>query len=141
MNSLHKIPASQLIAALADHPDLQYPSPAAVVARVLELTSTIFHVPVPDLLGRSHIPRIANPRSIAMAATYELGLTQDEIGFQFGNRDHSSIYHARKRAPELCDLNPQFAESTRHLRAALALSPNPPSLISQSSVTPPVLGA
>lgn len=134
MNHLHKIPATQLIAALSDHPDLQKSDPQAIVNRVLKLTSAIFKISVADILSSSRSPVVANPRMIAMAASYELGLTLKQTGKLFGNRDHSAVLHARKRSPQLCDLSSHFADSTRNLRTALALSPHPPQVHSQSSV-------
>jgi chromosomal replication initiation ATPase DnaA len=126
MNPLHNFPPSALYLALTSHPKLGVSKREASAVSVLALTATIFGVTEEELLGPTRQHRVSHPRQIAMAALYELGYSLEGVGEFFGNRHHGTVLHARKNAPKLCALDPDFAAVVHRFRETLALPPQPP---------------
>jgi chromosomal replication initiator protein len=85
-----------------------------------------------QLLSRSHEPRYAHPRVLAMQLARELTkASYPTIGRNF-QRDHSTVMHAQKRAHDLIDAKPELVDRRNAVLARLGLSPS-----RQSLGTPP----
>jgi len=67
------------------------------VSEILEAVSSHFGIRLQDLLGRKRTRSISQPRQIAMYLARKLTpLSLEEIGMQFGGRDHSTVLHAER---------------------------------------------
>jgi chromosomal replication initiation ATPase DnaA len=137
MNPLHQYPAADLIAALRDHPDLAREDQVAMATRVIKLAASIFQIPVKTLLAKDRTPAHQPARLIAMATLNHLGLPQEEIALLFSGRDHGTVSHAVKRAPQLA-LRQDIAPLAHRFRTACALPPLAPGISSQTSVKTPI---
>jgi hypothetical protein len=74
-------------------------------------------VPVKTMDSQRRYRRLAWPRQVAMSICDDLlpQLSLPQIGRKFGNRDHTTVMHARRAVVERCDpahrrYNPEFAD-------------------------------
>jgi hypothetical protein len=68
-------------------------------ARVLQVVSALFEVPVRDILSPSHRPMHVAPRRVAAHLLTEMGYGASQIG-RWLKRDHSSVCNSIKKS---CD--------------------------------------
>jgi chromosomal replication initiator protein len=67
------------------------------VSEVLDAVCKHFGIRLQDLLGRKRTRSVSHPRQIAMYLARKLTpLSLEEIGMQFGGRDHSTVLHAER---------------------------------------------
>ena len=71
-----------------------------------------------DMTSRARPNRIAHPRMMAMfLVIQETDLSLAEIGERFGNRDHGTVIHARKRISEALEIKPELNDTIRKIFA------------------------
>ena len=77
----------------------------------------LFGVSVGEVLGPRRSRPVAYPRMLIVAAMIELrpDLTLTQIGYIFGNRDHTTVIHARKRADQIMQTNPGLMRAYKAL--------------------------
>lgn len=68
-----------------------------IMSGIIDAVSKRTGVPIYAIVGRVQKPRIVRARSLAMLKAKSAGLTLEQIGQQFGNRDHTSVMAAVKR--------------------------------------------
>ena len=69
-----------------------------------------------EICSPSRDRRVARPRQVGMYLCYRLtDASNSMIGIAFGNRDHSTVIHARKVIPMLMAENPAFAAEVLRL--------------------------
>jgi chromosomal replication initiator protein len=67
------------------------------VSEILDAVCKHFGIRLQDLLGRKRTRSVSHPRQIAMYLARRLTpLSLEEIGMQFGGRDHSTVLHAER---------------------------------------------
>ena len=81
---------------------------------------TLFQVTVADLKGKSRRKTLVRARCIAaFVARNELHMSYYEIGKWLGNRDHSTIIHAHRKAQEMIENEPELAGWVDELSSSL----------------------
>ncbi|TWT44771.1 Chromosomal replication initiator protein DnaA [Phycisphaerae bacterium RAS1] len=64
---------------------------------ILQVVSQHFSIAIKELVGRRRTRSVSTPRQVAMYLSRHLTpLSLEEIGAQFGGRDHSTVLHAEK---------------------------------------------
>ena len=87
-----------------------------LIRDIQKAVSTVFNVGIHDLKGPSRHASIFWPRASAMRLARDLtSQSYHRIGRRFGNRDHSSVINAVRRAAERSLNDPDFAD--RFLRS------------------------
>ncbi|PKL80430.1 MAG: chromosomal replication initiator protein DnaA [Candidatus Melainabacteria bacterium HGW-Melainabacteria-1] len=87
---------------------------------IQELTSDQFNLTVEDLKGQSRSKTINKARQIAIYLCCELtDLSTPKIGEFFGNRDHTTILHARDKIREQMQSDPDIPNIVNKLIARL----------------------
>jgi chromosomal replication initiator protein len=70
--------------------------------QILAACADAFGVPVPDMTGQSRTKQIVLARQTAMyLMRTKLNLSLNEVGFHFGDRDHTTVMHAVGKVTEL----------------------------------------
>lgn len=83
---------------IQDNPEIDRPVGLEEVAKAVAL---FFKIPLADLKSKSRSKEIAHARHIAMYLSRKIiRATQQEIGFYFGGRDHTSVIHASQKIHE-----------------------------------------
>ena len=78
---------------------------------IQKAVSTVFNVGIHDLKGPSRHASIFWPRASAMRLARDLtSQSYHRIGRSFGDRDHSSVINAVRRAAERSSNDPDFAD-------------------------------
>jgi len=84
---------------------------------ILRVVASRFQTTVKQLKGSSRVKTIVLPRHLAMFLLYERsGLTLEEIGTQFGGRDHTSILHAVEKIRGLQN-EPEIHSHLSHIQS------------------------
>ena len=94
-----------------------------VIDQIKQLVADHYGVAVRLLVGPQRGRCIARPRQVAMFMA--INFTQrslPQIGRAFGNRDHTTVMHARRRIEELKESDPDMARDLKDLEAKLLLS-------------------
>lgn len=70
-------------------------------AVIMDIVSRYYHVTVEDLKSNRRSKEVTNPRQIAMFLCRTLlNMTLPQIGFEFGNRDHTTVMHSCSKVTE-----------------------------------------
>ena len=89
---------------------LASPSLRVRVAAIMEMVSKVFEIPASALLEPTRIPRVAEPRQVAMSMIREHSdLSLAEVGSIF-RRDHGTVIHAVKAVRNRCETDARFSE-------------------------------
>lgn len=87
---------------------------------IQEMTADHFHLKVEDLKGQSRSKEINRARQVAIYLCCELTeLSTPRIGECFGNRDHTTILHARDKIREQMQNDPDTQNTVNKLIARL----------------------
>ena len=87
---------------------------------IQKLTTDYFNISKRDLLSDKKIHKYSYPRHVAMYLSRELtGLSFQEIGRAFGNKDHSTIIYAVKRINKEMNQNKEIINDLNKLRKLL----------------------
>ncbi len=79
---------------------------------VQRLVADHYHVPADLLIAKVRTKSIARARMIAMALSMNLtGLSLKQVGRQFGNRDHTTVLHARRSVDAWAKDDREFAST------------------------------
>ena len=77
-----------------------------------------YSLEVKDMKGHQRTAAIAMPRQIAMyLACIMTDLSSTDIGRAFGDRDHTTVLHARKKIQKMIDEDPFFMEIINKLQS------------------------
>ena len=78
------------------------PNPRRTTVREIKrVVSELSKIPVQEMEGPRRTARVIKPRQIAMALAYKYsGSSLPQIGRLFGGRDHTTVLHAVRIAPE-----------------------------------------
>jgi hypothetical protein len=88
----------------------------AKVTDVIRAVAMEMGIPAPDIVGHCRVPRLARARfAVAWVASRSLGHSASTIGRALGDRDHSTILYALRRADELRVADPAFLSVTDRL--------------------------
>lgn len=97
------------------------PMSALTVSHILQAVEEHFHLPRKELLSPSKVRSLVYARQTGMYLTRELTpLSLEEIGRQFGGRDHTTVIYALHRIEELETERPEVKATLRTLRDAIA---------------------
>ncbi len=92
-------------AAIKDLMQEQRPIPITI-EKILEEISRTFNVSTIDIRSNKRDSDIANARQISMYVIREVtGMTMEDIGAEFSNRNHSTVTHSIKKVERLLDTN------------------------------------
>ena len=87
-------------AAIKDIMQEQRPLPVTV-DKIVEEVSRTFGISVEDIRSKKRDEEIANARQVAMYCMREVtSMTMEQIGAEFGGRNHSTVNHSIKKVSE-----------------------------------------
>ncbi len=87
--------------AIKDILSEQLPAPITIEKILLEVSRT-YNVSIDDLRGNSRRSNISNARKISMYIVREVtGMSMEDIGSEFGGRDHSTVVYSINNVQEL----------------------------------------
>ncbi len=96
--------------AIKDILSEQLPAPITIEKILLEISRT-YNVTIDDLKGQSRRSAISNARKISMHIIREVtGMSMEEIGEQFGGRDHSTVVYAINTVQKMMKNEPHTKE-------------------------------
>lgn len=94
--------------------------PQPSVDDIIRVVCEYYDVKRVDLLGKRRHQSISLPRQVCMSlARSHTRHSLEEIGAQFGGRDHSTVIHAVKSVTSKQEQDKSFAKSLSHLEAEL----------------------
>ncbi|MBZ0170926.1 MAG: chromosomal replication initiator protein DnaA, partial [Phycisphaerales bacterium] len=104
--------------AFGDEPTAARPQPT--IEEIIKVVCAFFDVKRIDLLGKRRHKSISLPRQICMTlARQHTRLSLEEIGAQFGGRDHTTVIHAVKTVKAKRNQDRSFDSTIRKLDADL----------------------
>ena len=90
------------------------------MARIQQAVAETYGVPVEKMKARGRASQIALARQVAMYLARELThLSLNQIGEQFGGRDHTTVLHAHRKIEELVDEHGQLSRDIENLKRTL----------------------
>lgn len=70
-----------------------------------------YGVPRALMVSKRRPDWIIRARHLAMALAYELaGASLNEVGANFGGRDHGTVFHAAQNVRDWCDVDPKYKQ-------------------------------
>ena len=88
------------------------------VETIQRVVALKYSVDVKDLKGQSRMASIALPRQVAMYLSCVMAeMSTTDVGRAFGNKDHSTVVHARKKIEKKLEEDPFFLELINKLKA------------------------
>jgi chromosomal replication initiator protein len=94
------------------------------VRRIARLVARQFELKLPELLGTSRRKTVVQARGVAIyLARSLLGVSFDQLGRNFGNRDHTTILHAFRRIDASRQQDPVLKQTIDRLWQELATTP------------------
>ena len=92
-------------------------SSSITVPQILQTVQEYFHLSRKELLSRSKVRSLVYARQTGMYLARELTpLSLEEIGRQFGDKDHTTVLYALKRITALMNARPEVKATLRALR-------------------------
>jgi len=86
------------------------------IERIVEEVSRALEVSPEDIYSRRHAQQISLARQACMYCVRETtSLSYDEIGSNFGGRDHTTVIYAVQRIQQLMDTKPDFSALIRDI--------------------------
>ncbi len=102
---------------------IQVAVPEITVDLIQRKVAEHYNVPVDLLIARNRKKEIAWARQVAMYLCAELtGSSLVSIGVHFGNRDHSTVVHAKKTIGRMIGTSPELAREIEMIRAGITRS-------------------
>ena len=90
------------------------PSPSVIISH----TSKYYGVDEDSIRGKNQGRDVTNARQVAMYLIRRMSnLSLDDIGKEFGSRDHSTVLHSLKKVEKQMRADPAFAETVKELTA------------------------
>ncbi|MBU0518668.1 chromosomal replication initiator protein DnaA [bacterium] len=90
------------------------------IENIQQKVAGFYHVPVDLLIARNRKKEVALARQVAMYFCFELtNSTLKSIGVHFGNRDHSTVIHAKKLITQKLEEDPAFDAEISSIRNLL----------------------
>ena len=88
----------------------QTPLPVTV-DRIIDEVARTYSVTAEDIRGKSRSNQISAARQVAMYVVREItGMTQLEIGQEFGGRDHTTVIYALSQVTKILESDPRKKE-------------------------------
>ncbi len=88
---------------------------------IIQLVSGFYDVKRAELLGKRRHQSISLPRQVCMYLVRQhTRLSLEEIGAQFGGRDHSTVIHSLRKVEETMAGDPAFGRAVQAIREELA---------------------
>jgi len=88
----------------------------ATPEQVIERVGKYYNIPIDKITGDGRDKPVALARQVSIYLIREItGLTYDDIGKSFGNKDHTTIIHARKKIEREIETNPELADVIRNI--------------------------
>ena len=82
------------------------------IERIISEVSRTYNVTPDDIRGSKRTANISTARQVAMYAVREItGMSLEDIGREFGNRDHSTIVYAMKKMENTLQKNQGLKET------------------------------
>ncbi len=101
---------------------IQSPTVNISIENIQEKVAEYFKIHTDSLIARSRKKEVAKARQIAMYLCTELtNNSLQSIGLHFGNRDHSTVIHARNIISKDISTNPDVAKEIKELRDRISL--------------------
>ena len=91
-------------------------------SQIQRVTAEHFNLTRQQMLGRSREQRYVRARQVGMVLCLEMvaNASLSQVGRWFGNRDHTTVMHARDTVKELLVTDPKLAYAVERIRQALA---------------------
>jgi len=118
LSSLQREPLT--LADVSGHFQEEVEAAKPTVTRIVARVSDQFRVPAAELISSRRTRSILLPRQVSMYLARQLtDLSLEEIGDQFGGRDHSTVLHACRKVSTALAQNSFLAGAVNQLQAAL----------------------
>lgn len=102
---------------IQNNPEIDQPIGLEEVAKAVAL---FFKIPLADLKSKSRSKEIAHARHIAMYLSRKIiRATQQEIGFYFGGRDHTSVIHASQKIHEQVESDKELSKTIDQIEKSI----------------------
>jgi chromosomal replication initiator protein len=114
------VPISEPVARLALGSERDTPRPEIRVSHIIDIVTDHYGVKMTDILSRRKPKSIALPRQVCMYLAREHTRNSlQEIGAQFGGRDHTTVIHAHRVVAKKRADNPDFDQLLTSLEERL----------------------
>lgn len=108
---------------LLKSPNVVYGDFVLVVADIIEACSWLYKVSADEILGPLKTAKIVRARWVAMYLATKSGRwSNSSIARKMGDRDHTTIMHAREKIKELIAADPELADEVAYLKDCLFIS-------------------
>lgn len=96
------------------------PEPRVQMRGIIDLVTDYFGVTEADLVSKRRHRSVTQPRQLCMfLARHNTHFSLQEIGQQFGDRDHTTVMHAVRTIEDRCGLDAEFKQTVRLLEERL----------------------
>ena len=96
------------------------PEGVSTIESIAKAISSHYKIPLADLRSRTRGKKITLARHIGMYLSRKLTTsTHREIGFFYGNRDHTSVLHATNKVEEFIQKSAQIAKDISQIEGAI----------------------
>jgi len=96
------------------------PEPRVQMRGIIDLVTDYFGVTEADLVSKRRHRSVTQPRQLCMfLARHNTHFSLQEIGHQFGDRDHTTVMHAVRTIEDRCGLDAEFKQTVRLLEERL----------------------
>lgn len=111
---------SRLTVEKANHilrDSLIFRKPSVTLSQIQLTVSSYYNIPADLLIAKIRSQPVAKARMVAMWLGLEMcGLSLKEIGRNFGNRDHTTVLHAKKKVNKWIKDDKEFSKSMEELK-------------------------
>jgi hypothetical protein len=91
-----------------------------LIKQIQAVVAQHFHIPIDEMWSARRGREIARPRQVAMfLATRLTSRSLPEIGRRFGNRDHTTVIHAKRQIEKLTGTDAELARDVAVIRSKL----------------------
>lgn len=95
--------------------------PRLMVAHIQATVAAYYRIPIRYMTSDHRDWEVSHPRQVAMYLACELTpKSYPDIGRRFGNRDHTTVLHARKAVKKRMSADLELAEDVQALRERLS---------------------
>lgn len=87
------------------------------IATIVEIAARHFEVSPAEVLGKSRLRGLVEPRFAAIFIARRYGMSLTQIGWNIGRRDHTTVYNAIRQAEKWKITKPDFRERLSAVQA------------------------
>ncbi len=109
--TLERCDLTVAIARKTIHDLLTRPREVVTIDHIIDIVAKHYHIPIDQFVAKTRKQPVAEARMIVMALACELtGMSLSAIGIRLGNRDHTTVLHARDSLRERAEHDREFRQ-------------------------------